>query len=798
MAYKLLGQNFVPPDVRAKVTGEAKYAEDFVADGMLHAKMLLSPMPHARVRNIDTSKAMAMEGVVAVLTADEVPSQPPPQDTALTNEPAYVGQPILAVAAETEEIAAAAVEAIEVDLEQLEFTVDPLDSLFPGGPNAREGGNVANVRLDLQTVKWVAADFADESRLPMGQPAEEWSYGDLEAGFAKAKVIVEESFVTAGTSHHSMEPRSALAYWQNGKCYVHGSSQSQAFIVPGLAGYIGIQPHELVFVGEFCGGGFGSKGGPYPLPAIPALLSKKAGRPVMLRVTREEEYFVGSGRPAFQGWVKIGFAENGRITAVDMYVVQDNGPNSGFWDFRNAGHTVSICYQPEAMRWKGISVLTNTPPRGPQRGPGENQTALAIEPLIDKGARELGIDRMAIRRLNAPDNDGKEGEEQGPLSSAYLKDALDKGAELFNWEEKKNLSGQRNGNKVIGVGIGQAYHSAGSNGFDGLVRILPDGKLHVHSGVGNLGTYSYAGTSRVAAEILGYNWDNVVIERGRTDSHLPWNLGQFGSNTSFTMTRTNYVAAMDAKQKLLEIAAMDLGGAAEDYDLEDEKVVSKSDPSKSISFADAAARAIELGGKFSGAEVPEDINPMTQASVAAIAGTGLIGVAKDTLPKEGHTPALAAGYVLIELDTETGAVEIKEYVGIADCGTVIHPQSLATQVFGGATMGFGLATTERIVYDPALGIPANVQLDQAKPPTYLDVPIDMKWAAVDQPDRDNPVGAKGIGEPLQGCAGAALVCAISDALGGHYFNRTPVVRDMIINALEDRPQSYGPLQVNVM
>jgi CO/xanthine dehydrogenase Mo-binding subunit len=154
--------------------------------------------------------------------------------------------------------------------------------------------------------------------------------------------------------------------------------------------------------------------------------------------------------------------------------------------------------------------------------------------------------------------------------------------------------------------------------------------------------------------------------------------------------------------------------------------------------------------------------------------------------------------VLIELDTETGAVEIKEYVGIADCGTVIHPQSLATQVFGGATMGFGLATTERIVYDPALGIPANVQLDQAKPPTYLDVPIDMKWAAVDQPDRDNPVGAKGIGEPLQGCAGAALVCAISDALGGHYFNRTPVVRDMIINALEDRPQSYGPLQVNVM
>ncbi|MDP2621442.1 MAG: xanthine dehydrogenase family protein molybdopterin-binding subunit [Hyphomicrobiales bacterium] len=800
MAYKLLGQNFLPPDVHAKVTGQAKYAEDFVAEGMLHAKLLLSPMPHARVRNIDTSKAMAMDGVVAIITADDVPSFPPPQNPILTNEPHYVGEPILAVAAESEEIAAAAIEAIEVDLEQLPFTVDPLDSLFPGGPNAREGGNVANVRLDLQTIKWEATDFATSKKdeLPKGRPAEEWSYGDLEAGFAKAKVVIEESFVTAGVSHHSMESRSALAYWQNGKCYVHGSSQSQSFVVPGLANYIGIKPNELVFVAEFCGGGFGSKGTPYPLPAIPAHLSKKAGRPVMMRVSREEEYFLGSGRPAFQGWAKIGFAENGRITAFDMYVVQDNGPNIGFWDFRNSGHTVSIVYQPEAMRWRGISVLTNTPPRGPQRGPGENQTALAIEPLIDKGAKELGLDRMEVRRINAPDNDGKEGEEQGPLTSAYLKDALDKGAELFNWEEKKQLSGQRNGSKVIGVGVGSAYHSAGSSGFDGLVRITPDGKLHVHTGVGNLGTYSYAGTSRVAAEVLGYDWDNVILERGRSDKHLPWNLGQFGSNTSFTMTRTNYVAATDAKQKLLEIAAQDLGGAPEDYDLQDEKVVSKSDPAKSMSFADAARRAVELGGKYSGQEIPEDINPMTRASVQALAGSGLIGVAKDTLPQQGHTPALAAGYILIELDIETGGVEIKEYVGVADCGTVIHPQSLSTQVSGGATMGFGLATTERIVYDPALGLPANVQLDQAKPFTYLDVPVDMKWAAVEQPDRANPVGAKGIGEPLEGCAGAALICAISDALGGHYFNRTPVVRDMIINALADNPQSYQPLSVNTM
>jgi CO/xanthine dehydrogenase Mo-binding subunit len=275
-------------------------------------------------------------------------------------------------------------------------------------------------------------------------------------------------------------------------------------------------------------------------------------------------------------------------------------------------------------------------------------------------------------------------------------------------------------------------------------------------------------------------------------------IGQFGSNTAYTASRANYVAAVDAKNKLLEIAAQALGGAAADYDLKDEKVVSKTDSSKSISFADAAKKAIELGGKFSGKELPGNINPLTKASATALAGSGLMGVAKDTLAKRGMVPALCAGFCMIELDTETGAFEIKEYLGVADCGTVLHPEGLQSQMHGGAIMGFGLATTERIVYDHALGLPANVQFDQAKPPTYLDMPKNFHWAAAERPDRDNPVGVKGIGEPIQGAAAAALVNAISDALGGHYFHRTPVVPDMIINALAKRPQSYRALQANTM
>ena len=217
MAYDLLGKNFVPPDVHGKVTGKAKYAEDFRAEGMVFCKLLLSPMPHARVRNIDTAAAEALPGVIGILTAADVPQLPAPAEPILTNEPMWIGQPILAVAGETEEIASNAIDLIKVDFEELPFTVDPLQSLFPGGPDARSDGNVVDNRLtgppQLKQVKWTAGDFArsQEGQLPLGEPLVEWSFGDLEAGFAKAKLVLDETFVTAGMSHHSMEPRSALA-----------------------------------------------------------------------------------------------------------------------------------------------------------------------------------------------------------------------------------------------------------------------------------------------------------------------------------------------------------------------------------------------------------------------------------------------------------------------------------------------------------------------------------------------------------------------------------------------------------
>jgi CO/xanthine dehydrogenase Mo-binding subunit len=797
--YKLIGKDFTPPDLIGKVTGAAKYAEDFRVEGMLFAKLMMSPLPHAKVRHIDASQALAMPGVVAVLTADDVPQVQPLQEPMLTHEPLYAGEPILAVAAVDEPTAAAAIEQIKVDLQALPFVIDPLESLRPRGPNARSEGNVANVRLPLQTIKWNAKDFAaaGADRLPLGKPAEEWQYGDLDAGFEQADLILEETFVTQALTHHPMEPRSALAYWQNGKLYLHGSSQSGSFIVPRLAQLMGLAPSQLVFIAENCGGGFGSKAVEYPQWGIPALLAKKAQRPVLLRVTREEEYGFGRARAGFQGWAKIGFRKDGRITAMDLYVVHSNGPYAGFWDFRNAGKAASIVYQPLAMRWRGVSVLTNTPPRSAQRGPGENQTAAALEPFLDKAAKKLGIDRVAIRRLNAPDHNGKIDGKQEPITSSYLREALDQGAARFKWAEKSALSGQRKGSKVTGVGVGTAFHTAGFNGFDGMVVLKPDGKLYIHNGVGNLGTFSYAATARTAAEVLGMPWERCEIVFGDSSRGLPWNIGQFGSNTSFTMTRTNYVAAMDAKVKWQEIAAQELGGEAEQYEVGHERVYLKSDPNQGLSVAQAAERAISLGGKYSGQELPDNLHPLTAQAAKRVSGQGLIGVAKDTLEKKGVVPAFCTAFVRVEVDVETGHVDIAEFVGVADCGTVIHPQSLATQINGGAVQGFGLALGERHIIDPQHGLSGTRGLYASRIPTYLDVPLNMHAEAVNLPDPYSPIGSKGVGEPPLGAAAAAVVCAISDALGGVYFNRIPVSGDMILNAVEGQPQSYKPLEVNV-
>ncbi len=727
----------------------------------------------------------------------------------LTKEPLYAGEPILAVAATSEEIAAEAIELIELEVEPLPHVVDPIESLRAGSPNARTDGNVWGPaagqppRPTIQELKWTDADFAEatDGRMPTGKAMEEWSYGDLDAQFKNAALVVDESFVVPSTGHHPMETRSAMAFWQNGKLHLHCSTQSVVRTVDAVARWVGIKPEDVVLICEYTGGGFGSKGGGAVSMAIPALLSKKANAPVMMRISREEESYIGRARTNMIGRARAGFAKDGRILALDLFIVQDSGPYGPMGDHRSAGNAASLIYQPAAMRWRAVNVVTNTPPRTQQRSPGPMQANGICEGVITKAAKQLGIDQVAIRRMNSPEGkalygppDAKGGRRH--ITSAFVKEALDRGAQQFDWETRTARAGTREGSKVRGVGVAVGAHPAGSIGFDGLMTIRPDGQLYVQSGVGNLGTHSCIDLARVAADVLEMPWEKVVVNWGDTSKGLPWSCLSVGSQTTHAMTRANHAGAMDAKKKLQEIAARDLGGAPDDYTIGNERVFRNGNPSRGLTYAQAASRAIALGGKFDGHEVPADIHAVTKAAAALHVGVGLMGVAKDVYPRNGDSYSFVAGFAEVEVDVETGVVRLVDFYSVGDVGTIVNPRSLIAQINGGCCLGIAHALFQKLVYDPHYGLSLARRFHHNKPMTILDIP-QMHSSALDMADPETPVGARGVGEPPVGAGFGAVLNAIADAIGVDAFRRAPVTSDVVLMSLTHGKRMHEPLQSHI-
>ncbi len=822
---KLVGQDYATPDLLAKVTGRSKYAEDFRADGMLFAKLLLSPYPHARVVNIDAKEALAMPGVRGMVTMDDLPA---PADfitdlgvtikankrgeRGLAMEPLYQGEPILALAAVDELAAANAIEKINITYEPLPFVVDPFVSLRPGGPNARTDGNTwmrpeakpgeRPGPMEVVEVKWTEEEFKDyeQGKMPMGKPTDEWTYGDLDVGFKNAALVLDETFVTPDTSHQTLEPRTGMAYWQGGKLFVHVGTQSTIQTIPALARWLHMKAEDIVLISEYTGGGFGSKITSNIQVMIPAILSKKCNAPVMMRISREEEHYIGRARPSLTGRLKVGFAKDGRITAVDMFVVCDNGPYDQVGDANMSGRIVSLLYQPPAMRWRGISVLTNTPPRAAQSSPGGMQGITLMEPILAKASRQLKIDQVEIHHVNAPEGKAEFGPpvrgKRGYPTSCFMKNALENGAELFRWKERIAAGTRRKGTKIRGLGVSSSTFVGGSKGYDGLFVVKPDGKMYIQSGIGNLGTENFSDVHRVAAEMMGVPWEKVVLTWGNTSKNLPWSCASGGSQTSHAMTRAAHAAATDGVRKLQEIAAKSLGGRPEDYEVSGERVHRKGGGA-GMTLAQAAQRAIAMGGRYDGHELPTDINPITVTSAKNLAGQGLMGVARDNYPQDGQCFSFVASFAEVEIDVETGSYNIVDFLAVADIGTVIHPKAAGGQILGRSMLGIGHALAQKWVYDQHLGWPLAMRFYQNRPPTILDAPDHMQWAALNIPDPEGPVGARGIGEPPVGGGCCAILNAISDALGDEIFRRAPVTLDVILTSLEAGKPVTEPLTAHI-
>ena len=343
------------------------------------------------------------------------------------------------------------------------------------------------------------------------------------------------------------------------------------------------------------------------------------------------------------------------------------------------------------MRFRGLSVLTNTPPRTSQRSPGGMQQNAIMEPVLAKAARQLGIDQVALHRINAPagkaplGGPGKDGK-RSYVTSAFVREAIDRGVELFNWDERKPRSGKRVGAKARGVGIAVSPFIGGySINYDGLMTIRPDGKLYVQSGVGNLGTHSVIDTARVAGRGAGRA---VGERRGRLGRHeqesaVDVHVGRQPDRPRRVAIESRRgdgrqaQAAGDRRENARRARLRSTGWRTDTC----------RGPGGGMTLAQAAQRAIALGGKYDGHELPADIHAMTRASATALAGLGLMGVAKDTYPHDGETHSYVVGFAEVEVDVETGVVKLVDYTAVGDVGTVVNPRSLGGQILGGGCLG---------------------------------------------------------------------------------------------------------------
>jgi CO/xanthine dehydrogenase Mo-binding subunit len=296
--------------------------------------------------------------------------------------------------------------------------------------------------------------------------------------------------------------------------------------------------------------------------------------------------------------------------------------------------------------------------------------------------------------------------------------------------------------------------------------------------------------------MMGVPWEKVDITWGDTSKNLPWSCVSGGSQTTHAMTRAAHAAASDAIKKLQQIAAKDLGGRPEDYVVANERV-SRKGGGAGMTLAHAAQRAIELGGIYDGHELPKEINAFTKRSAAALAGQGLMGVARDAYPHDGSSLSFVASFAEVEVDVETGGYRIVDFLAVADVGTVIHPAALGGQILGRSMLGISHAIGQKWVYDQHYGVALAKRFHYNKPPTILDAPAHMAWAAVELPDPETPVGARGIGEPPVAAGCAAVLNAISAALGDEVFRRAPVNLDGILTALEAGRPMMDPLTANV-
>jgi len=761
--YSVIGKKTPRIDGSAKVTGEAKYAGDMELAQMLIGKILRSPHPHARILNIDVSKARRLSGVKAVLTGhdtakikfgsfDSVPQTA--NEYFLTWDKArYIGDELACVAATDEDIAEEALDLIEVEYEILPGIFDPEEAMKPGMPLIHEESeNNISVRIF-------------------------WDLGEVDKALKEAYYVREDRFVTQSVLHAPMEPHTALAMVDTaGKLTLWTSTQVPYYIQRWLARTLPMSLDQIRVIKPHMGGGFGGKWEVYPIDFCASLLAKTTGKPVKIAYTREEEFLATHRRHPEILYLKTGVKKDGTITVREARVILDGGA------YNSCGHVTAylsggfqtVPYRIPNFRYEGIRVFTNKAPCGAMRGHGGVQPQYSADVQLDMIAEELGIDPVEIRLKNSL-QPGDTTLTNYKILTCGLPECLDKGTERSHFKEKR-------GKMPEGLGIG-----IGCNGFvsgtsfrihaspdaysTAIIKLAEGGKVLLTTGASDIGQGAETVLAMIAAEELGVALEDIKVVSADTEL-APLDAGSYSSRVTLFAGTAVRNAASEVKKQLLKFAADRLEANVEDLEVRDKRIFVRGSPEKGMSVAEAVSVA----------QWAQDGKPLTAVGTYVPPEAYM---AEDKAMDPLHGPAspaysFGAHFAEIKVDRETGQITVLNFTATHDCGFAINPMAVEGQLEGSVNMGLGYTLREEIIMDK--GLPLNPRLLDYKVQTSLDMPP-MGSIIVETKDPQGPFGAKEASEGTLNPTPASVANALYDALGIR-MKSLPITPEKVLEAME--------------
>ncbi|NWF91300.1 MAG: molybdopterin-dependent oxidoreductase [Syntrophaceae bacterium] len=756
-----IGKRIPKTDAEEKVTGRAVYIHDLKVPGMLFGKILYSPHAHAKILNIDTSRAERLLGVKAILTGYNIPSIK--FGFYKDNVPLKAGKvrscrdEVAAVAATDPDIAEEALDLIRVDYEILPSVFDPEEAMKEGAPLVHDEhvGGKEKRPTNVLNLPWrLIAGDVDEAR-------------------RQSAYVAEDRFRVTWVTHCCMGTSGCLAQFDlKNNLTIYSITQ-----IPSLAqrdftealSAMGLQGKKVRVIKTMIGGGFGSKLDTYAFEYIAILLAHKTHKPVKIVFSREEEFFATSPRQPAIIDIAQGCTRDGRLTFRDVRMILDNGAYTS-WGATTPSvmmMPISSLYKVPNVRYVAKCVYTNNTYSQAMRGYGNPQATFAIDSQIDILAEMAGIDPLDFRLRNA-NTPGEITPQNFKIITCGLRECIDAVAQKLDWRQNR---GRRDGR---GVGMASLIHVGGgarvykSDGCGTIIKIDDFGTVNVFTGATDMGQGADTVIAQIVAEELGVRTEDVVVIHTDTDV-CPWDVGAHASRTTFVAGNSALGAAKKVKQLLLEVAGQTLGESPENLDIRDRTVFSKRDPEKKSPLGKVLRAAhYTTGGRMVMAEyfydpANENLDREFKGNLSVTYSYGTHGVE-------------------VEVDKETGQVKILKYVAAHDVGKAINPMLLEGQVYGGVAMGIGYALTERLISQN--GKVMNPNFLDYKMLTAKDVP-NVDPIVIETNDPFGPFGAKGIGEPGLVPTAPAIANAIYDALGVR-IKDLPITPEKVLAALKQK------------